>query len=151
MKCSLFVFALFASLLVLSGCDASGTGEEEELTLSPDVLDVQVEEGQVRYNPPYLLVNLTNTSDHNLSEARAGFFLWDGDTQVYDIASNPEALPSGTRLRDSLSLILLEDLSDFDCYTYEVSVTPYTDSGNLGGLTEKTYAGTCPDDHPFLR
>lgn len=143
--------AAFAFALVLvSSCSSSTEPEPKEpLTISPDVLSLSVELGQVR-NEPFMIVELTNDSEEEISQTEVRFNFWNGSTQLYDTGFVPSGPAPGVTVRDSLPLILLDDLSEFECYTYRFEVSPVASGDQLTEATSKTYPGTCPDDHPSL-
>ena len=135
------LFVLSCALLTLASCDSSG--EQESLSLSPDVLDVQAEFEQEEGRDAYLVIELTNTADVQLSSASVEFRLWNGTTQITSIPALARGLSPNTTSEDRFLIIAVEDITDVECYTYRVSIQP-----RAGSSTQKEYPGTCPDDHP---
>ena len=144
------LFSLPCTLLLLAGCDSSESSSDSE-EISPDVLDVHVEPEQGEGNDPFFSIELTNTADRGLFSASVDFRLWNGSTRVFSRTSLVRDLPPSATFTERFQLIELDDISDFECFTYHVSVTPFVNGDQEGIPTEKDYSGTCPDDHPANR
>lgn len=130
-----------AGALLLTGCDG-GPGAEDEVRLSPDVVALQISEGEIdaleQYPDYRLIIEMTNTADIALTSVTVNISLRDGDrivenTNVSTASGDPLA-PDETQIFEEG---LLSAYDEYRCISYSITI------GYLVKLDTKDYAGTC--------
>jgi hypothetical protein len=137
-----------AGALLLTGCDG-GPGAEDEVRLSPDVVALQISEGEIdaleQYPDYRLIVEMTNTADIPLISVFLNIALRDGDRIVEEITTSST---SGEPLAPNETQIVERALGsayhEFSCYAYSVSINYNSGVGpDPVALESKSYPGTC--------